>query len=334
MTMPVMDTATLTILKALLNAKDGVVSGNFLTRKLGIGQVDICSRMEELCSQGFEFEAVGHKGYRLTKKPDCLNAWLTAAYLDGEEDVPELIFLSSIDSTNDHATRLLARHYDAPFFVVSNEQTNGRGRMGRKWYSPPSRNLYLTFASRPQFELDRIQRFTLWMGACIASHLRDWLDVKIGLKWPNDLYFEGKKLGGMLTEARGDADTVCELVFGVGLNVNQQKEDWPIELRNTATSLREIIGNSLDLNRCSAQLIQSILAGYRQFAHGSIRHTFEELWPPLDVLQSKSIKAEVRGEVVSGIASGLDDRGSLIVKTVSGKLITLSSGEVHIATMG
>ena len=326
------DPTTSALLKALLMAPDRYVSGRELARETGIDRGAVRSRLEPLRNEGFGFERVANRGYRLTRKPNSLNPWATAAFLHGKEAIPELIFLSSIDSTNDHAARLLDHDYDAPFFVISNEQTKGRGRMGRKWHSPPSRNLYLSFASHPRINHDRLKRFTLWMGARIARDLGKWLGVNIGLKWPNDLYYEGRKLGGMLTETKGDANTVLELVFGVGLNVNQRREDWPVELGNSAISLREIIGQSLDLNRANSRLIRSVWSAYGTFAAGSIRRSFEDLWPSLDVLQGRPITAEMRGVAVSGIASGLDDGGSLIVKTGSGKLVTLNAGNARLIT--
>lgn len=328
--MPSTDITSLTILKALLNAEDGFVSGNDLAKQLGLSRVSIWSRMEQLRSQGFEFEAVTRKGYRITKKPESLNPWLTTAYLDTELQIPELVFLSSIDSTNDHATRLLANDYEAPFFVISNEQTMGRGRMGRQWHSPPSCNLYLSFASRPNVQPDRMQLFTLWMGVCVARHLRERLELNIGVKWPNDLYFDGKKLGGMLTEARVDADNLRELIFGIGLNVNHTRKDWPEDLRQSAVSLRELAGRKLDLNRTTALLIEAIYTGYETFLSGNIRDSFEDLWPELDVLKGKFVEAKSRDRTVEGTASGIDNRGSLILKTSDGKVITLNSGDVHL----
>ena len=328
--MPQTDPHSLTILRALLNAEDGFVSGNALAEQLGVSRVSVWGRMEQLRSQGFEFEAIRRKGYRISKKPDSLNALLTRTYLNNSADCPELVFLSTIDSTNDHASRLLSNDYEAPFIVISNEQTLGRGRMGRTWHSPPSSNLYMSFGSRPYVRPDRMQLFTLWMGVYVARHLRDQLNLELGVKWPNDLFVGGKKLGGMLTEARVDADSLRELVFGIGLNVNQTQKDWPKDLVQTATSLRELTGEDQDLNRIAALLIEAIYTGYQAFLAGNIRATFEDMWPEFDILKGQLIEAETRNGKLQGVAQGLDDRGSLILKTAQGKLFTLNSGEVHI----
>lgn len=301
-----------------------------MAEQLGVSRVSVWSRMEQLRSQGFEFQAIRRKGYQLSKKPDSLNALLTRAYLQNPDDCPELIFLSTIDSTNDHASRLLANDYEAPFMVVSNQQTLGRGRMGRSWHSPPSSNLYMSFGSRPYVRPDRMQLFTLWMGVYVARQLRERLAMKVGVKWPNDLFYAGQKLSGMLTEARVDADSLRELVFGIGLNVNQTRKDWPEDLQQTATSLRELSGEKQDLNSIAALLIEAIDSGYRAFLAGNIRATFEDMWPEFDILKGQSIEAETRDGKVEGIASGLDNRGSLIVKSHQGKLLTLNAGEVHI----
>ena len=328
--MPSTDDHSLIILKALLKAQDGFVSGNALAEQLGVSRVSVWGRMEQLRSQGFEFEAIRRKGYRISKKPDSLNALLTRAYLKESADYPELLFLKTIDSTNDHASRLLANDYEAPFIVISNQQTLGRGRMGRTWHSPPSSNLYMSFGSRPYVQPNRMQLFTLWMGVYVARHLREQLCLKVGVKWPNDLFFDGQKLGGMLTEARVDADSLRELVFGIGLNVNQTNDDWPKELKQTATSLRELCGEEQDLNKTAALLIEAIFTGYQAFLAGNIRTTFEDMWPEFDILNGQLIEAETRQGNLQGVAKGLDNRGSLILKTTEGKLATLNSGEVHL----
>ncbi len=328
--MPHSEDHSLIILKALLEAQNGFVSGNALAEQLGVSRVSVWGRMEQLRSQGFEFEAIRRKGYRISKKPDSLNALLTRAYLKESENCPELLFLTTIDSTNDHASRLLANDYEAPFLVISNQQTLGRGRMGRTWHSPPSSNLYMSFGSRPYVQPNRMQLFTLWMGVYVARHLRQQLGKMVGVKWPNDLFFDGKKLGGMLTEARVDADSLRELVFGIGLNVNQTKQDWPKELKDTATSLRELCGEEQDLNKTAAILIEAIYTGYQAFLAGNIRSTFEDMWPEFDILKGQLIEAETRNGNLQGVASGLDNRGSLILKTGDGKITTLNSGEVHI----
>jgi BirA family transcriptional regulator, biotin operon repressor / biotin---[acetyl-CoA-carboxylase] ligase len=324
------DPGSLIILKALLDAEDGFVSGNDLAEKLGLSRVSVWSRMEQLRAQGFEFEAVTRKGYRIIKKPESLNALLTQAYLEHPAECPDLVFLKTIDSTNDHATRLLANDYEAPFIVISNQQTLGRGRMGRPWHSPPSCNLYMSLGSRPYVQPDRMQLFTLWMGVYVARHLRDWLGQDIGVKWPNDLYFRGKKLGGMLTEARVDADSLRELIFGIGLNVNQTPENWPKELGPVATSLRELMGRELDLNNTAAHLIEAIHNGYQDFLAGNIRENFQTMWPKFDILKGQPVEAETRDGIIQGIASGLDNRGSLILKTNQGGVKTLSAGDVHL----
>ena len=177
-----------------------------------------------------------------------------------------------------------------------------------------------------------MQLFTLWMGVYVARYLKSWLKAAIGVKWPNDIYYEGKKLAGMLTEARVDSDSLRELVFGIGLNVNQTQADWPVNLKKTATSLRELTGRKLDLNKTAALLIEAIYSGYESFIAGNIRETFETMWPEFDILKGKSIEVETRDGILEGIASGLDNRGSLILMKRDRKLTTLNSGDVHIKT--
>jgi len=325
------DEATLKILRTLLAAEDGFVSGNTLADTLGVSRVSVWGRMEKMREHGFAFEAVTRRGYRIVKKPDALNPWLIQAYLPENQETPNLVCLESIDSTNSHATRLLAHDHSCPLFVVSNEQTKGRGRMGRTWFSPPSSNLYLSFACRPEVPWNRMQLFTLWMGVCLADKISTWLGSEVGVKWPNDLYAQERKLAGMLTEARVDADRIRELVFGLGLNVNQSATDWPEDIQNQAISLRELAGKSLDLNKVAAELILAIQDGYQQFHQDDMPDQLADLWKQYDVLYGREVEAEIQGQRTAGTARGIDDSGNLLIKDTDQNWKSLNAGEVHLS---
>lgn len=325
-----MSSTETTILRALIEKENGFVSGSILARALDMSRVAVWQHMEKMRRHGFEFEAVRARGYRLLKRPNAVYPDLIHAYLSARKLNFDLIFNEEVDSTNDEAARQLAGGREAPFVVVATKQTKGRGRFGRVWHSEANGNLYISFAFRPKLEPARMQTFTLWMGVNLCELIANFTRTTPGLKWPNDILFDGRKAGGMLTEARIDSDQIRDLVFGLGLNINSDSEAWPAALNRRAISLAEHTQASLDINKFTAALIGRVLDAYEQFVSGAYLKTFAERWHEYDILRGKAIKLLHGSETISGTASGIDDEGSLIVKTDKGRTERFRAGEVSI----
>lgn len=324
--MPELDSS---ILGAFLQAGDAPVSGDRLAKELGVSRVTIWTRLERLRSQGFVFAASTRKGYTLSSTPKVLNQSLVLAHLRRLNVAMPVEVLAEIDSTNSEVERRLALGQSAPFFVLAQKQKAGRGRLGRRWHSEHAGNLYLSLALQPFISPERLKPFTLWMGLALCAHLDEVYGVRLGLKWPNDLQApDGKKLAGMLTEARLDADTVRELVFGLGLNVRSKPEDFPVELREMVTSLEMVKSRDYDIHQVAAQVIAALWLAWGDFLNGSWTEKFKEYWQRFDNLTGKTVTIQLRGEPVTGLVEGVDDDGALILKTASGQRLLISSGEV------
>lgn len=325
-----MSSTETTILRALIEKENGFVSGSILARSLDMSRVAVWQHMEKMRGHGFEFEAIRARGYRLIKRPDNVYCDLIHAYLSSRKLNLDLIYREEVDSTNDEAARELAAGRPAPFVVVASRQTKGRGRFGRVWHSEANGNLYISFAFRPQLEPARMQTFTLWMGVNLCELIANFTRTTPGLKWPNDILFDGRKAGGILTEARMDSDQIRDLVFGLGLNINSPGEAWPATLNKRAISLAEHTQAPLDINKFTAALIGRVLDAYDQFVSGAYQKTFAERWHEYDILKGKTIKLLHGIDTVAGTASGIDDEGSLIVKTDKGRTERFRAGEVTI----
>ncbi|HUL53893.1 MAG TPA: biotin--[acetyl-CoA-carboxylase] ligase [Opitutaceae bacterium] len=322
-----MNPPELVILRELLDREPGFVSGTALARKLGMSRVGVWMHMGKLRAQGFAFEAVRSRGYRLVRRPTGLNPLLVLAHLKPGSRQADLLCLPEVDSTNDEAERQLAAGRPTPFVVLARRQTVGRGRFGRVWHSEDNGNLYASFVFRPQLEPGRMQTFTLWMGANLCELVANFCHIEPGIKWPNDLYFSGRKLGGMLTEARVDADQIRDLVFGLGLNVNCPRAALPAALVPQATTLAECTGHPLDLNRLAAAIIGRVLAAYEQFVEDSHRSTFADMWNRFDLLRGKPVTLVQGSRRVAGIAGGIDDEGSLLIRGENGRPQRFHAGE-------
>jgi BirA family biotin operon repressor/biotin-[acetyl-CoA-carboxylase] ligase len=315
------------ILRELLAAGDEPVSGPRLAKMLGVSRVAVWHHLQRLTREGLTFDAVPKRGYRLGPPPEHLHAALIHAHL-ARQRVPQLVCLETVDSTNSEAERRLAADAEVPLVILARQQTHGRGRRGRPWHSAANGNLYSTFVFRPRTEPARLQDFTLWMGLNLCELVEKFCRLSPQLKWPNDLFLDGRKAGGMLTEARVDADQVRDLVFGVGLNVNGRAAQLPPELRKVATSFADAAGTPVDLNKFAAALITRVMRAYQQFTDGSYRDTFTALWERYDLLRGRPVTVIQGTRTISGTATGIDPEGSLLVRTTAGATERFRAGEV------
>ncbi|HYP17762.1 MAG TPA: biotin--[acetyl-CoA-carboxylase] ligase [Opitutus sp.] len=321
-----MPNTELVILRELLAREPGFISGTALAQKLGMTRVSVWLHMEKLRAQGFAFEAARARGYRIAQRPTGLHLGLIQAHLKGRRRDLPISLLEEVDSTNDEAARQLAAGRTAPFVILARKQTRGRGRLGRSWHSEENGNLYASFAFRPRVAPGRMAVFTLWMGVSLCELIANFTQLQPGIKWPNDLLFDGRKAGGMLTEARVDSDQIRDLIFGLGLNVNGGS--WPADLSRRAISLAEKGNAPLDLNRFTAALIGRVVLAYEQFVEGDHSGIFAELWQKYDVLRGRPVVLLQGDRRIEGTAMGIDDEGSLLVRSDNGRLQRYHSGDV------
>lgn len=325
-----MSSTELVILRELLAREPGFLSGTELAKKLNMTRVSVWLHMEKLRAQGFAFEAARSRGYRISQRPTELHLGLITAHLKGRRGNVPISLLDEVDSTNDEAARQLAAGRPAPFVILARQQSRGRGRLGRSWHSEANGNLYASFAFRPRIPPNRMAIFTLWMGVNICELIANFTQLAPGIKWPNDILFDGRKAGGMLTEARVDADQIRDLIFGLGLNVNANTDAWPAELARRVVSLAQQVNAPLDINRFTAALIGRVLLAYEQFAECEHLASFADLWQRYDVLRGNRITLLQGDRRIAGTAMGIDDEGLLLIRPANGRLQRFNAGEVTI----
>lgn len=322
----------ISILSAMLKAGDFFVSGNDLANSLKISRVSIWSHLQQLTKESFLFEAIRNRGYRLQKEPNTIHPDLLNAYLNLNATSLPIIYLKETDSTNNEVERQLLNKFPTPFAVITTKQTQGRGRHGRNWYSDDSGNIYISFGFKPNLSPTLIKSFTPWVAAQICDHLNQTLNLPIQIKWPNDLVLHGKKISGMLAESRIDIDCTRDLIFGIGLNVNGNPQTWPSEIQETATSIQNITGKPLNLNRTVASLISCILSAYNQFIQNTWQSSLPSLWTKYDFLYDKYVKGFQGSNPIEGTAKGINEIGALKLLLNNGSLILLDTGEISFST--
>lgn len=320
------------LITRLLEANGAYVSGNDLANELGLSRVSVWHHIEALKKEGFAIEAKRNNGYRLDSEPEGFHRALIEARV--ARLCPDISITTSeaTDSTNSDAATLLATGATAPGVVVSALQRAGRGRLGRHWHSPSCGNLYASVYFRPLLVPGRMARITLWLGLAVCEYLHHEHNLPVMIKWPNDLLLDGKKIAGMLSESRIDADLMRDFIFGIGLNINGNPGEWPAEIRDTATSLAHWRGGPLPFAATCAGCIHAIIDGWQTFAADPTSSRLTNVWPRYDALEGRKLSALYANQEVSGIARGINNDGTLRLELSNGDIVPLASGEVTLRT--
>lgn len=326
------NTINVQILSKLLQSGVNFISGNDLAKSLDTSRVSIWAHFNTLRQEGFEFEAIQNKGYRIKSTPGELHADLIKAYLHNSNiDLP-IIYLPEVDSTNTEAERHLADNHPTPFAVISSKQTAGRGRHGRSWLSENEGNTYISFAFKPNISPELVNPFTPWVATQLCHHLSQIYDIPLQLKWPNDLLIKGKKVCGMLAESRVDFDHTRDLIFGIGTNINSDPKSWPKELQKTATSLKAACSKAFNINEFAANILATILNAYNEFINNNWKDKLQELWPTYDVLYNKEVHGFHGTIPINGVAKGIANDGALKLLLPDGTLKLLHAGELSLSS--
>ena len=311
----------------LLKESDTYVSGEEISKVLGITRASVWKHIKVLKEDGYEIVGVSNKGYKLVNSPDLIlksdiNKYLTTRYIG-----QNIEYFKSLSSTNDKA-KLLGNNIDIKdgTTIIAEEQSGGKGRLGRHWSSPKG-GLWTSIILRPNIEPTNAHKITQIASAALIKTLKSYgIDVKI--KWPNDIYLNNKKICGILTEMKCDMDRINYIIVGVGINVNINSNDIPEELKDTATSLKIETTISYDRNKLLALFLNNFEYLYIDFIEKNIYSEVAEISKTHSLIINKqAFLVTSRGkEKINCI--GLDDNGELIVLDENGNKKNILSGEI------
>ena len=310
-------------LLALLRA-DEFVSGEAIAGALGISRAAVAKRVGELRKRGFDIAAAPRRGYRLDALPDALSADVVAARLTTAWLGRAWRHLARVESTNDEAAAWARTGAPAGAIVVADEQTRGRGRLGRRWHSPPGASLYLSAVLRPPLAPHRVPPLTLAAGVAVAEALVQF-DVAPALKWPNDVLVDGKKVAGILTEMSADLDRVHHVVVGIGVNLNLRA--FPEELAAIATSLAMVRGTTVARAEFAAALCARLEHWHDRFVADGAAPVVAA-WRQHARFFGKRVQVTAGRDRMEGIAEDLDEDGALRLKLDDGRTLRVVAGEL------
>lgn len=315
----------------ILRTSNNYISGEVISANLGVSRSAVWKSIEKLRRKGYIINAVPNRGYRLSEGIDLPVSDEIHRYLDTECFGSEIIYMDTVDSTNNLAMKLAAQGAVHGTVVTADKQTHGRGRRGRKWISPPGSNLYLSIVLKPEVSPGEASQIpVLSVIALIRALKRMISDLPFMIKWPNDIYCRGKKVSGTLCEMKAEIDRVNYIVVGTGINVNMKPTENSLE--NIATSLFMETGNEYSRVRIAALLLEEFERAYKEWlSHGDLKFVIDE-WNRYSLLKDMYVDVRTANKVVSGKAAGIAVNGAMKLKLPDGSLRMVYAGDATLHT--
>ncbi len=320
------------ILEALREREGQTVSGGELAETLNISRTAVWKSIATLQCEGYRIESVHNRGYRF-QESEVFSGYEIQRRLTTRIVGQPVVFLEEVGSTNDYAKILASQGGVNGTAVVARTQTGGKGRLGRRFESPAEKGVYFTLLLRPDIRLEVLNRITLLTAVAVADAVEELTGVRPGIKWTNDLYLEGRKLCGILTECsvEGETGRVSYVAVGIGMNLHQTPEDFPPELRDKAGSLEMVTGKHVAAADYAAAAFRCF---ERLFFDGNFPENQEEVLrryrEGIFFLGQEIEVREVAGESYRATAVDVDAEGRLVVRDKEGCLRKLNSGEISI----
>ena len=314
----------------LLRESEGYVSGQRLCEEFGVSRTAVWKVINQLKEEGYHVEAVKNRGYRIVDIPDVLSEEELKSLLTGKTQWAgqEIYYFPDTDSTNIRAKELGEKGAPHGTLAVAGRQSAGRGRRGRGWESPPGSSIYMSILLRPQCLPSRAPMLTLVMAYSVAEALKKCTGQEIGIKWPNDIVLNGKKLVGILTEMSSEIDYINHVVIGVGINVNM--DSFSEEIAKTATSLRIETGQVMKRSTLIAEIMKHFERDYDTFLRTGDLSGIREAYNSLLVNCGKEVRILGAKEPYQALALGINDGGELLVRRQDGSEEAVYAGEVSV----
>ncbi len=232
-------------------------------------------------------------------------------------------------STNDEAFRLGVAGAPEGAVVIAESQMAGKGRMQRVWHSPPEANIYTSIILRPPFETARAPQVSIAAGVAVAEMLEDYCPGKVRLKWPNDVLIGEKKICGILSQMKMSGAAIDFIVVGIGVNVNLNHEQFPVDIQKIATSLLMETGREISRMDMIIRLYETVAKWYRELTQSGFEPVREK-WISLSAMIGRTVSVMFQEETLSGRAVGLSEDGSLMLLTEKNETRLVSAGDATI----
>jgi BirA family biotin operon repressor/biotin-[acetyl-CoA-carboxylase] ligase len=305
------------------------VSGELIRKRLKLTRSAVWKAVGRLKREGYGIAASPHLGYRLDREPDVPLPRLIRNGLRARTIGGTIHAFRTVSSTNDAALAMAEEGCPDGTLVIAEAQTGGRGRLGRHWHSPAGSGLWFSVVLRPKLAASGAQALTFLGAVATARAVRDLHGVPMTLKWPNDLFLEGRKMGGVLTELSAESDLIRHAVIGIGFNVNLPAAAWPPELKPIATSLQVAAGGPVPRVPLLRRILEEMETRYAQLQRSGPASLVDEA-RALTPMIGKIVRIQHLGQVREGTVVGMDPDGALLLRSAAGTVERLLAGDVSI----
>jgi BirA family biotin operon repressor/biotin-[acetyl-CoA-carboxylase] ligase len=303
------------------------VSGDFIASRLHVSRTAVWKYVNHLERLGYVFQKSKGKGYRITGTPDKLYAWEIDRHLRTDVTGRKVLHRETVDSTNLLAFKLALSGEPEGACVVAESQGAGKGRLGRRWFSPVGKNLYISVILRPDIHPSSVYPITFLSSLAVYDTIEELTGIKPSLKWPNDVLVNGKKICGTLIELSTEADMVRFVIVGIGFNINMQYGEIDEEIQNKATSLLIETKKVYERALVCGILLNHLEKHYRYFRQYGSQGTCGA-WEERAAIKGKTLEINQMGESYKGIAEGIDRDGAMLLN-VDGEVKKIIAGDVN-----
>lgn len=316
------------ILKTLLANKGRYISGESMASELNVSRNTIWKSINKIKSEGINVITSKKLGYMIPKELDIISEYEIRENLIEELKEVPIYHLSTIDSTNDYAKRLANKDTPEYTLVIADTQTQGRGRMGRSFTSPLKSGIYMSVVLYPKASMEVSQLITSCVAVAISKAIDTLCKCETKIKWVNDIYLDGKKVSGTLTEGSINFETMSYnyAIVGTGINVRSVKGLFDEELSKVATSIEDVTGLQVSRNRLIAEVVNGMFYELNRIE----RKTFIKEYVKRSLIVGKDIIVNECGREVPAKAIGIDENANLIVEFSNGSTRALNSGEARV----
>ncbi|MCI2773030.1 biotin--[acetyl-CoA-carboxylase] ligase [Staphylococcus petrasii] len=316
------------VIAMLYKNQSEYISGQYIADQLQISRAAVKKIIDQLKLDGFDIKSINQKGHKLNALPNQWYSGIVSSLLEEQNLISTIKVYDSVESTQTIAKQTLVDHEDS-MMILSEEQTQGRGRFNRNWASSKGKGLWMSLVLRPNVPFSMIPKFNLFIALGIRDAIQAFSNDKVAIKWPNDIYINDKKVCGFLTEMVANYDAIEAIICGIGINVNHQQQDFGKEIEHRATSIRLHSDDKIDRYRFLTTLINEIEKRYTQFLNQPFSDIREEYIEASNIWHRKLRFTENDSQFV-GKAIDIDHDGFLMVKDENDEVRRLISADIDI----
>lgn len=318
----------------MLRDSDGYISGQSLCETFGVSRTAVWKYVNQLKEEGYEFDAVSNKGYRIVEYPDIITKEEIESQLQDGLAVKKVVYYDETDSTNTRAKLAAEAGEESGTLFVTECQTGGKGRRGRSWISPAGSGIWMSLLLRPDIKPYDASMLTIVVAMATARAIAEVVkndtdsDAECMIKWPNDIVLGDRKICGILTEMSAELEQINYVVVGIGINVNTT--DFDDSIKDTASSIYVQTNDHVKRSDIIAAFARHFTGYYKEFVKTCDLSGLMEDYNKCLINAGREVRIIERNGEYTAAAAGIDEEGRLIVKKSDGTVEKIVAGEVSV----